>query len=144
MTDDVEQVLHMLANSLLETPGNAAAALNMIYQIREETKNHPDETTKPGVHLLAIKALIELDRVNDAAPELLQLASIGAPVAMLLSALQSLVSAQQQNTATSSALQQTLHLILDRRQDDANVTSQVMQMLLDKVRKAKGVWPAVS
>lgn len=134
MVNNLMQVLHMLAHSLLETPGNAAAALNMIHQIREETKNHPDDTAKPGVHLLAIKALTELDRVSDAEPELLQLASSSAPVAMLLSALQSLLTAQQQNIATSSALQQTLHLILERQQDDATVTSQVMKMLLDKVR----------
>ncbi|KAK9853104.1 hypothetical protein WJX84_005706 [Apatococcus fuscideae] len=67
------KVLRMLAHSLLETPGNAAAALNMIHQIRQETNGRQEDAAKHGVNL-----------------------------------------------------------ILHRQQDDANVTSLVIRMLLQK------------
>ncbi|KAK9833629.1 hypothetical protein WJX74_001098 [Apatococcus lobatus] len=123
------KVLRMLAHSLLETPGNAAAALNMIHQIRQETNGRQEDAAKHGVNVLAIQALIELDRADDAAAELLQLASSRAPIAMLLDALKSLLT---DSSSFSSALQESLQLILHRQQDDANVTSLVIRMLLQK------------
>ena len=135
MQKNFMQVLRMLAHSLLETPGSAAAALNMIRQIREETNGRQEDSATHGVCMLAIKALIELDRAEDAAAELLQLASSRAHVAMLLNGLQSLLSVTQQSATISSALLEALQLILERREDDANVAPRVMKMLLEKVCK---------
>ncbi len=124
----------MLTQSLLEAPGNAAAALNMIHQTRDQPQGQEDAADGYRVNLLAVRALVELDRMDDAASELLQLTSSNAPMAFLLSALQYLLNGDLQPAAIKVPIEQALHHILNRHHEDAAITSRVMGLLLDKVR----------
>ena len=130
---DCIQVLRMLAHALLEEAGNAPAALNMIHQIRDQRDGHQDEHSKHGVCLLAIKALMELNRPDEAATELLQMASCKVPMDVVLHALQSLLNGVPESFAISPALQQALHLILEHQQQDMSIRIKVLQLLLEKV-----------
>ena len=123
----------MLAHSLLESPGNAAAALNMIHQVRSQPQSHEIAANENEIHLLAVKALMELDRPEDAALELSKLAAKAAPVTTLLHALQLVLSQKQQDISFTGPMEQALKLILRRKNEDADITSKVMGLLLEKV-----------